>query len=230
MSRPKFERIDMTGRRCGDWTVLRYEESRKGAAYWRCSCVCGHQAVICGKTLRSSSGACLHARPFREIEVEGRKAIEIPLTRGKATIIDPEDAYLAAWRWRSNSYSYAVRDQLVDGKRATVFMHNLILPSDCGMDVDHINRNPLDNRRANLRLATRGQNNANRSTQRNNTSGFRGVGWWKTRGKWRAIIKVNGRTRTIGVFDDPIAAAKARDSVALDAFGSFAVLNFPSAT
>jgi hypothetical protein len=69
-------------------------------------------------------------------------------------------------------------------------------------DVDHVNRNKLDNRWENLRPATRAQNTANTSKQSNNTSGFKGVSYYKSRGKWEA----NLCRKRLGYFDCPVAA------------------------
>jgi hypothetical protein len=93
--------------------------------------------------------------------------------------------------------------------------------------VDHINRNPLDNRRCNLRYATYQQNTINRKAQKNNKSGYRGVSLYKNRNycKWRARIKVNEKSIYIGYYKNKIDAAKAYNKAAKKYFGDFAVLN-----
>ena len=90
-----------------------------------------------------------------------------------------------------------------------------------GMDVDHINRDKLDNRPENLRLATTAQNRANIGKQRNNSTGFKGV--FLDKGKFRAKIKSNGTQRFLGSYSTAEAAATAYDSAALAAFGEFAM-------
>jgi len=92
--------------------------------------------------------------------------------------------------------------------------------------LDHINRDRLDCRRVNLRLCTLGENNTNKSKQRNNTSGYIGVSWHKRAKKWMAHVKSNGHDYYLGLFIDPIVAAKVRDVEATELFGEFAVLNF----
>jgi hypothetical protein len=92
-----------------------------------------------------------------------------------------------------------------------------------GRDVDHINRDKLDNRPENLRLATTAQNRANIGKQRNNSSGFKGV--FLDKGKFRAKIKCNGKQRFLGSYSTPEAAAAAYDGAALAAFGTFAMTN-----
>ncbi len=97
------------------------------------------------------------------------------------------------------------------------------------MPVDHINCDGLDNRRANLRLATRQQNKCNsRPRARRGTSRYKGVWWDKERRKWRAAVGYNGKTKHLGAFDNDIEAAKARDVAAKKYHGQFAWLNFPN--
>lgn len=91
------------------------------------------------------------------------------------------------------------------------------------MDVDHINRDKLDNRPENLRLATTAQNRANTGKQRNNSTGYKGV--FLDKGKFRAKIKTNGTQCFLGSYGTAEAAAAAYDSAALAAFGEFAMTN-----
>jgi hypothetical protein len=93
--------------------------------------------------------------------------------------------------------------------------------------VDHKDLDGTNCRRDNLRAADASQNSAHRSIQSNNTSGYKGVHWHKPREKWRAQIRIEGRKTHLGLFSDPIEAARAHDLAALRAFGEFAVLNFP---
>lgn len=92
-----------------------------------------------------------------------------------------------------------------------------------GMDVDHINRDKLDNRPENLRLATTAQNRANIGKQRNNSTGYKGV--FLDKGKFRAKIKSNGTQRFLGSYGTAEAAAAAYDNAALAAFGEYAMTN-----
>lgn len=89
-------------------------------------------------------------------------------------------------------------------------------PQD-GLEVDHINRDTSDNRWSNLRLATRQQNAANRVTSIGRPMGVRPEGL-----KWRACIKIQGRTKTLGTFETMQEAADAYRASAIAANGSFA--------
>ena len=154
---------------------------------------------------------------------------QIPLPRGAVTLVDDEDyERLARYRWCRGGGGYACRETAVDGrgsKRITIYMHREVFTPPEGMEVDHINRDPLDNRRSNLRAATRGQNLANRLLP--NKSGFVGVYCSKKGHRWSAYVFRDGRKHFFGNHHTPEEAARARDKGALKLHGAFAVLNFP---
>lgn len=142
-----------------------------------------------------------------------------------AVLYDAEDATLVeSYRWHvseSNSvpglfYARATAD------RRNIAMHVLLMDRPL---VDHINHNGLDNRRGNLRLATKGQNAANSIRRtRGKDSMFRGVGWRAHASKWVARLA----DRHLGYFETEVDAAKAYDAAATEMFGEFATLNFPA--
>jgi HNH endonuclease len=90
-------------------------------------------------------------------------------------------------------------------------------------EIDHVNRDPSDDRWNNLREATSSDNKANQCLSSNNTSGYKGVSWNYIVGKW--YVHVNGLY--LGCFDNLEEAIEARDSFAEEMQGDFAVLNFP---
>jgi hypothetical protein len=104
-------------------------------------------------------------------------------------------------------------------------MHRVIAGVSDDQLVDHINGNGFDNRRINLRFCSNSQNLHNRTFQKNNTSGFKGVTFKKHCGRWAARIKSNGREIHLGYFSDPKAAALAYNAAAVDLQGEFARLN-----
>jgi len=103
-------------------------------------------------------------------------------------------------------------------------MHRLIMRPRRGYVVDHIDGNGLNNRRCNLRVCTRRQNQANRGPC-GGSSQFVGVS--RERDKWRAEIHYRGKHIYIGIFTDEAEAAKARDRKAYELHGEYAYLNFP---
>lgn len=160
----------------------------------------------------------------------------IPLTRGLVTTIDQQDADLGAVLWRAmpkgnGKYIRAARKVYNGGGKKTEYLHRVILarklrrPLRPAEQVDHIDGNPLNNRRANLRPATRAQNTRNRRAR--SASGFKGVYRDKQRRKWRAAIRHNDRLRHLGMYTSRIEAARAYDDAARDLFGPYAALNLP---
>ena len=151
----------------------------------------------------------------------------VPLTKGKVALIDAGDgevigrhSWSAAWtgrRW------YARRGY---NNGTHVYMHRAILETPAGLDADHRNGDSLDNRRANLRNASESENMANRSKQRNNPSGYKGVRKHDEGNRFKAYIGFNRKKETIGWFDTAEAAARAYDERARELHGEFAQTNF----
>lgn len=102
--------------------------------------------------------------------------------------------------------------------RLAWFYVNKCWPEDV---IDHINRNPLDNRIINLRAATRTQNNYNASQHANKTSGLKGVSWNRQRGAWSAQCKANGLRVFLGYFHDVHLAKEAYNTYMKSAVGEF---------
>jgi hypothetical protein len=141
------------------------------------------------------------------------------------TMVSREDAErLRQHSWRMSSDGYAVRTETRSGKRHTVYLHREVARPPPGQVTDHVNGDKLDNRRRNLRIATVAENNAN-SRDRPRRSGFRGVYWHRQARRWVGQISVDGRLRHLGLFDDPMEAAKAYDLAARTAWGPFARTN-----
>lgn len=91
-----------------------------------------------------------------------------------------------------------------------------------GFEIDHKDRDKANNRRSNLRLATKSENGRNRGPQSNNTSGVKGVSWNKGREKWEAHITHNGRQKHLGLYTDINDAIAARRAAELKYHGEFA--------
>jgi hypothetical protein len=99
--------------------------------------------------------------------------------------------------------------------------------ADPGVDVDHIDDDPLNNRRSNLRIASRFQNLGNTRRRADNTSGFKGVSWSNRFRYWVASIGYAGAKRHLGCYPTAEQAAHAYDEAAREMFGEFARVNFP---
>lgn len=155
------------------------------------------------------------------------------LTTGVAgyTLVDADYApLLREYQWRATrgGSGHVEVAATIDGR--TVRLHRLVwqmahdMPIPQGMVVDHANRDSLDNRRGNLRLANAAQNLANQRREVPKSSSFRGV---RRRGsRWVAQIQVRGRQINLGTFTMPEFAARAYDAAARKYYGAFAQLNF----
>ena len=151
----------------------------------------------------------------------------IPLSRGLCAIVDDEDFdALALHKWSvTGQAKYAFRNyRRHDGAKRALFMHRVILEAPHHLQVDHVNRDGLDNRRSNLRLATQAQNNWN-AICRKHSSRFKGVSWYKRDKLWEAAIKIHDRRLFLGRFQDEIEAARAYDEAAKEFYGEFARTN-----
>lgn len=158
----------------------------------------------------------------------------IPLAPSGHAKVSPEDyAAVAGLRWIasrrgvSEDVYYAKVVTHANGKVQNVYMHRFLLNPPEGGEVDHRNRDCLDNRRANLRHATREQNACNMPAKRNNRTGFKGIWFDAPRGKYRAEVQSEGRRIRLGQFATAEEAARAYDAAALRFHGEFAWLNFP---
>lgn len=163
---------------------------------------------------------------------------KVPLQNGLMALVDNEDLPLIQeYRWcavRRHAGWYA-RGTIPTGKRRvrgdkSVYMHRLLLglKDGDGIQADHRNGNTLDNRRANLRVATCSQNLYNaKKPKHGKTSRFKGVYRHGDGAKWAVQISDRARHRIhIGLFEDEIKAAHAYDEAARRYYGEFARLNF----
>src|SRR5438105_4545561 len=144
---------------------------------------------------------------------------EISLTRGAVAYCDDGDwEMLMTYAWSLQSRGYA-QTGVSAGKyrRRTILMHRLLLSEPNGR-IDHINRNKLDNRRANLRIASPGKNLINSKFTRAR-SGVRGVYWHRKASKWAAQIGVDYKTLHLGLFRTLDEALLARQQAEVHYFG-----------
>ena len=147
----------------------------------------------------------------------------IKLTKDKFAIVNDEDyEKVNQHKWCYDCLDYAVRNK---GQSKKQRMQNFILNPPIGFIIDHINGNGLDNRRNNLRIATQSQNRANSIINKNNTSGHRGVYWYKPYNKWMVMIMVNYKQIFLGYHIDKLKAVRIYNKSAIKYFGEFAKLN-----
>lgn len=122
----------------------------------------------------------------------------------KRALVDDEDyEKVMGYKWKEHMHGYAVADtgSRSNGTRKWIRMHHLIAgKAPNGKVTDHINGNPLDNRKDNLRFCTQGENLRNTKIRKDNKSGHKGVYFVKRKRKFCALITVNGNTKYLGEF------------------------------
>lgn len=136
---------------------------------------------------------------------------------------------LQAYTWNLSSLGYCYRIRKSSEHRQMIYLHREVMSSFGDLPktalVDHINNNRLDNRAANLRLASKSENMCNRGPTSSSKSGYKGVYEHKPSRKWRAYIKKDYKQVYLGVFNTKEEAAIAYNRAALELHGKFAFLN-----
>jgi hypothetical protein len=160
----------------------------------------------------------------------------LSLSKGYFSLIDDDDYMrLSQYKWTAmvtgqhikRIYAYRRTGWRKDARRyqKSIWLHREIMDAPKGMDVDHINHDTLDNRKQNLRLATRSQNLAN-NRRPIGATGFRGV--CRTSSGELLPFKAQIKGEYLGTFANAVDAARAYDTAASKKFGEFARLNFPT--
>lgn len=209
--------------------------------YGLCHCGCGVATTIADHEYPHSN--VTEGQPFKflfnhhmkrrwskqVIEIDGGIYCLVPLTQGQNMIVDEDRFdYFSEWSWHTlnrRGNFYGGRTEKVDGKKIEIYAHDVVLPPPPNKFVDHINRNPLDNRACNLRLSSNAENLWNRGAQQNNTSGYKGVTFKKHCKMFAARIKANGIEHHIGYFKVARDAAVAWNAKAKELHGEFAYQN-----
>lgn len=155
-----------------------------------------------------------------ELPVSGKKG------KGLYFQIDEDDYPRIKIRSWSLSVSGKNKYYLHAGINSKVVrLHRYILNAPPELEVDHINGDGLDNRKSNLRLCTSSQNNQNASRRTDNTSGYKGVNWFKPRQRWVARIQVDGKRIGLGSFKDKEMANVAYNQACIKYHQEFAKPN-----
>lgn len=145
----------------------------------------------------------------------------ITTSAGRVITVDAADLpLLSQFTWCVGGTGYAMSRTT----NTAILMHRLLLDAPKGTFVDHINGDTLDNRKCNLRLCRKQQNEFNAKVRTDNTSGYRGV-CRARRGLYRAYITINGHQQHLGHFLRPEDAARAYNKKARELYGEFARLN-----
>lgn len=148
---------------------------------------------------------------------------EIKLSSGDIVLLDDCDLVkIIPFLWHKDSRGYAYRHFLEEGIDRPIRMHRFLMSAPKGSDIDHINGNRLDNRISNLRICSRRQNIWNSGLKKNNSSGFKGVDFVKSRGLFRARIRTEFGRINLGYFKTAEEASQSYIAAANHHHGIFA--------
>ena len=204
-----MQKIEMIGNKYGWLTVLDEAGKRGIDRMVRCLCDCGNEYIARAASLRygsiKSCGKC-------QTYIEEADFMRCVCRGGRSFVFDKSDYSLVEQhKWSVDSKGY------VAFGRAPNKIHLTRLLMQVGDDVviNHINGNPSDNRRANLRLATTAQVSHSQQLRRNNTSGYKGVSFDSRRQMYVAMIHPDRKGIFLGYFADPKDAAQAYDEAAI---------------
>jgi hypothetical protein len=151
------------------------------------------------------------------------------------TTVDDEDYYwLSQWNWNAVKIKdklYVKRGvkkaKLKTNVKYELFLHRVVMKcTNSELVVDHIDKNPLNNQKSNLRICTKAENNRNTSSHKNSSSKYLGVSYDKARNKWQAQLMINGKKVLMKRYITEKEAAEAYDQAAKLHSGEYANLNF----
>ncbi len=137
------------------------------------------------------------------------KQIKLGKSKLFALVDDDDFDFISQWKWHLSTHGYPISTLAGTGK---IYMHIVINNTPRNMVTDHINRDRLDNRRENLRSASKFQNAINSNLQKNNKSGHKGISWNKKLKKWESYITKNQKHIFLGYFIEIGKAILARQA------------------
>ena len=207
----------------------------KHRSRWHCICECGNEVDVTGCHLISGDCVSCGCHRRQQIGAESKKynnykilnSITIIYTnKGEEILVDTESfnniPKIKKICWCINKAGYVVGRDCENNRN--VFLHDIIMQPDFGNGevVDHIYGKRYDNRTSELRIATRTQNNQNKRTRSDNTSGVTGVYWSNNKNKWYAQITIDNKTKSLGYYKILIDAIKVRLIAEKEHFDEFA--------
>lgn len=180
--------------------------------------------LVCGRVLGTTNRRIRHAASRYTSDPVG----QITMPSGQIVRIDPQDAEsVRQFNWRLNRCGYVITRIL--GRE--VKLHRFVMKADHGQIVDHIDCDPLNNRRDNLRFVDLRESAINRRSRPGTASRFKGVGRHSIASNgetvWQVMSRRDGKSHRIGLFRDEVEAAHAYDNFARSEYGSVGRYNFP---
>lgn len=222
--------LDLSGKRYGRLVAIEpCGRSHDGNIVWKCQCDCGNMTSVTSHNLRSGhtrSCGCLvrdglvsRNKKDTKFDLSGQFGIGYATNTGKKFIFDKEDFnLLKGHSWFENDQGYIMTSL----RGRSMRMHRMLVNCKDGDIIDHRNRNRVDNRRCNLRIATRQLNGMNRGANKNSRTGVKGVGFDMKSKRYIARMVVDGMSIHLGTFRTQEEAQMARQKAEERYFGEFA--------
>lgn len=236
--------MDLVGRKFDRLSVLeRTMKEGKCGVYWLCQCDCNGENSLkkvrqdglmkgstrsCGClnyeniTTRRNNNTYEYFDDYIIIHTYDKHGIH-------SAYVDKEDFDLVkAYTWSINNLGYARTAIRRDGVTKQILLHRLILGlvnAPKNIYTDHIDGNPSNNRKYNLRIATNQQNQYNAKVSTINSSGHRGVTWRRDTQKWRATLNINKENTYLGEYATKKEAIKVRQDAEQKHYGDYSALN-----
>lgn len=220
---------DLTGMRFGRLVVIKRVEDYilpKGrkCVRWLCKCDCGNEVVVFSNNIGKTTWSCgcfqkenmsKVKKKYNTYDLTGEYGIGYT-SKGDEFYFDLEDYdKIKNYCWMVDSDGYIISAK-------GVLLHNIIMGDKF---IDHKNHKKYDNRKLNLRKVNASQNQMNSSKRSDNTSGYTGVSFNKSKNKWIAYIAINGEQKYLGAFDKKEDAVKVRKEAEEKYFGEFSYDN-----
>lgn len=221
---------DLTGKIFGRLTVKNLSEKRiNNRLTWNCQCVCGNYILVNTDKLKNGntkSCGCL----AKEIRIENGKATK------KYNTYDLSGQFGIGYTSKGDEFYFDLEDYdkiknycwnigngyvITTNNNKTISFHRLVMNTPKNKDTDHINHNTIDNRKENLRIVNRSQNNMNSVLKSNNSSGFKGVYWSNRDEKWVSKIQLYNKYINLGYFENINEAIEIRKDAELEYFKEY---------
>lgn len=233
-----FKTILNPGEKFGEWTVISKdleESKRRKYTMYICQCSCGNiESIRASRLTNGYTTNCFKCgtkkmsetkRGKNQYDLSGEYGIGWTTNTNKPFYFDKEEyEKIKQYTWYENTTTGYVTTQSYNNH---FDLHRYIMNAQSNEIVDHIHGKEtiLDNRKSNLRIVTKQQNNINRGLQSNNKSGVTGVRWIEKTQKWQARIGYQGKTITIGNYDNFDNAVIARREKENELFGDYSYNN-----
>lgn len=240
-----MKKKDLLNQRFTRLVVTKPMPSRKtsgghSVVMWHCVCDCGNECdVAAGDLLRGSTKSCGCLNKEKQGESKHKITCTYDLSgdygigytnKGDEFWFDKEDYDLIKnYSWFKHRKYFEASVPM--SKDKNIYLHRLVMgigfdTYDFQIDVDHIiTENKFDNRKSNLRLVNKSQNNTNKVMQKNNTSGYRGVYYRKRDGTWESYINIDGKKTFLGRFHNKEDAIQKRRWAEDKYYGEYSYYN-----